>query len=641
MSDFFEKINFPSDLRKMNKEDLPVLAQEVRDFLIDYKSKESGTGHFGAGLGVVELTIAIHYVFDTPKDKLVWDVGHQAYPHKILTGRKNIFNTNRKYGGLAGFPKISESEYDTFGVGHASTSISAGLGFACGMALNGVNNNTIAVIGDGAMTGGIAFEGLNNAGALNKKLIVVLNDNKMSISPNVGAINNYLTSVMATSTYKRLKDGIWEVAGSIKPIGRQLQKIAGRIEEGLKGLVSPGVLFERLGFNYFGPIDGHDVIHLVDVLEHLKTLEGPILLHTLTVKGKGFKFAEDDAVKWHATGDFDKETGLPLKKSKGTSYPKYQDVFGETMAELGEKNKKIVAVTAAMLEGTGLAPFADKFPERFFDVGIAEQHAVTFCGSLAIEGLVPVCAIYSSFLQRAFDQLIHDIALQNLNVVFAMDRSGLVGEDGPTHHGSFDLSYLRLIPNFVVLAPKDQDEMRGMLKFATEYKKGPVAIRYPRGNALDLPKAGFMNIEFGKSEKLREGKNIVIIGVGTTVNWCLEAAAELEKEGIFCEVINLRFVKPIDREMLLEVAAKFDKMLTVEENTLVGGAGSAILEFYQENKIKHLDIVRLGIPDKFIEHGSPKELYEEIGLTPSNIRAQVRKLLNLPATNKNLAESFK
>lgn len=640
MAKLFDKINYPSDIRKLSKEKLPQLADEVRQFLIDYKSRESATGHFGAGLGVVELTIAIHYVFNTPKDRLVWDVGHQAYPHKILTGRKNEFHTNRKYKGLAGFPKIAESEYDTFGVGHASTSISAALGYACAGTIQDNDFHSIAVLGDGAMTGGIAFEGLNNAGARQKeKLIVILNDNKMSISPNVGALNNYLTDVMVSTPYRRLKDGIWDVAGTIKPIGEQLQKLVGRIEEGLKGLVSPGSLFEKLGFNYIGPIDGHDVIHLVEVLEHLKKMQGPILLHTLTVKGKGFKFAEDDAVKWHAAGDFDPKTGKPIPKAKkGVSFPKYQDVFGEAVTELAEKNEKIVAITAAMLEGTGLKPFAAKFPDRFFDVGIAEQHAVTFSGGLGLQGLTPVCAIYSTFLQRAYDQLIHDIALQKIPVVFAMDRSGLVGEDGPTHHGSFDLSYLRLIPNFVIMAPKDQDELRGMLKFATEYKEGPTALRYPRGAALGMPKAGeFSKIELGKSETLQEGSDVAILAIGSTVAWSLKASELLENEsGISCEVVNLRFVKPLDSEMLLKIAKKFDKIITVEENSIQGGVGSAILEFFMDNKIQDVEVERLGIPDRFIDHGSPKELQQEIGLTPKQIAEKVKNLLKISSKDKKI-----
>lgn len=638
MENLFDKINYPSDIRKLPKEKLPQLANEIREFLIDYKSHESAIGHFAAGLGVVELTIAIHYVFDTPKDRLVWDVGHQAYPHKILTGRKNLFHTNRKYKGLAGFPKITESEYDTFGVGHASTSISAALGYACAGTILENDFYSIAVLGDGAMTGGIAFEGLNNAGARQKeKLIVILNDNKMSISPNVGALNNYLTDVMVSTHYRRLKDGIWDVAGTIKPIGQQLQKLVGRIEEGLKGLVSPGSLFEKLGFNYIGPIDGHDVIHLVEVLEHLKKMQGPILLHTLTVKGKGFKFAEDDAVKWHATGDFDPKTGKPIPKAKnGVIFPKYQDVFGEAVTELAAKNRKIVAITAAMLEGTGLKPFAEKFPDRFFDVGIAEQHAVTFSGGLALQGLTPVCAIYSTFLQRAYDQLIHDIALQKIPVVFAMDRSGLVGEDGPTHHGSFDLSYLRLIPNFVIMAPKDQDELRGMLKFATEYKDGPTAVRYPRGSALGMPRIGeFPKIELGKSETLKKGSDVAILAIGSTVSWSLKAAQLLEEENkVSCEVVNLRFAKPLDSEMLLSISKKFDKIITVEENAIIGGVGSAVLEFFMENKIQNILVERLGIPDRFIEHGSPKELQKEIGLTPEQIAEKVKTLLKISLKHK-------
>lgn len=627
MTKWLDQINSPEDLKKIPIENLKELAEEMREKIITVVSKNGG--HLAPSLGVVELTLALHYVFNSPKDKIVWDVGHQSYAHKLLTGRRDRFESLRKYEGISGFPKKSESEHDVFGVGHASTSISAALGMVCARDQKKENFSVIAVVGDGALTGGLSFEGLNNSGALGKNLIVILNDNKMSISKNVGAVSKYLTDLLTDEKYNKLKAEVWEMVGRFKRRDKIRAAVA-KVEEGIKGFLVPGILFEKLGFRYFGPLDGHDIGGLIKTLEHLKTLNGPILLHILTQKGRGYKFAEDDAPRFHGIGAFDKVTGNSNGQAGKTTYT---DVLGSTIVKLAQNDEKIVAITAAMTLGTGLADFATLFPKRFYDVGIAEQHGATFACGLASQGLKPVFAVYSTFLQRAFDQMIHDIALQNLPVVLAIDRAGLVGEDGPTHHGAFDISYLRQIPNWVVMAPKDGNELRNMLHTAINWQNGPVAIRYPRAPIPDDPKSvsirdDFTPIEIGSWERLKEGKDIAILAIGSMVYPALEASEELAKDGINVEVENARFVKPLDEGMLLSILKKFDKIITVEENALLGGFGSAILEFTEAHDINVL-IRRMGIPDKFIEHGPRNKLLSILGLDKDGIAKMVKNVLKL------------
>ena len=628
MSRWLEQINSPEDLKKISIENLKELAEEIREKIITVVSKNGG--HLAPSLGVVELTLALHYVFSSPKDKIIWDVGHQCYAHKLLTGRKDRFETLRRYEGISGFPKKSESEHDIFDVGHASTSISAALGMACARDQKKENFSVIAVVGDGALTGGLSFEGLNNSGALGKNLIVVLNDNKMSISKNVGAVSKYLTDLLTDEKYNKLKAEVWELVGRFKRRDK-IRAAVVKVEEGIKGFLVPGILFEKLGFRYFGPLDGHDIGGLVKTLEHLKTLNGPILLHILTQKGRGYKFAEEDAPRFHGIGAFDKVTGNSNGQAGKTTYT---DVLGHTLIKLAQNDEKIVAITAAMTLGTGLADFATFFPKRFYDVGIAEQHGATFACGLASQGLKPVFVVYSTFLQRAFDQIIHDIALQNLPVVLAIDRAGLVGEDGPTHHGAFDISYLRQIPNWVVMAPKDGNELKNMLYTAVEWQNGPVAIRYPRAPIPDDPKSvsvkdDFTEIEMGSWERLREGKDLAILAIGSMVYPALEASEQLGKEGINVEVVNARFVKPLDEEMLLSILKKFDKIITVEENALLGGFGSGILEFAEAHGINNVLIRRMGIPDKFIEHGPRNKLLSILGLDKDGIVKMVKNVLKL------------
>ncbi len=613
------KINSPADLKTIPLDELPVVCDEVRDFMIDTITKTGG--HFGAGLGVVELTVALHYVFDTPTDKIVFDVGHQGYPHKILTGRRDSLHTIRQKGGLSGFLKPSESEYDAFGAGHASTSISAALGIATARDLKGENYKVAAVIGDGSMTGGLAFEAMNNAGVQKKDIIVILNDNNMSIDANVSAFSNYFNEIFASSTVQSIRKNVWDLAGKLDSFGDRLRKLAGRIEEGMKAIITPGALFEAFGFTYFGPFNGHNVIKLVKILRLIKDLKGPIFLHVMTQKGKGYGPAECDIHNLHAIGKIDKETGKSL--SEKPNIPLYQDVFGDTMVELCKQNKNIIAITAAMCEGTGLDKLKNVMPERVIDVGIAEGHAVTFAAGLAIQGVIPVVAIYSSFLQRAYDNIIHDVALQNLKVIFAIDRAGLVGADGPTHHGVFDISYLRTIPHQIIAAPKDEQELRDMLFSAIyHYPNAPIAIRYPRGYAQGVPVNPMKHIPLGKSEIIKDGNNLAIIAFGKMVSYALKAAELLEKEGISVSVINARFAKPLDEDTLKDVLGRFDYIVTIEEGQKIGGFGSAVLEFANCISIKP-NIFVLGIDDEFIEHGSQEELLEEIGLDEKGIFKQV------------------
>ncbi|MFZ1081180.1 MAG: 1-deoxy-D-xylulose-5-phosphate synthase [Candidatus Kryptoniota bacterium] len=620
---YLYSINSPADIRKLKVNELKVLAQEIREFLIDTIAQIGG--HLGASLGSVELTLALHYVFNTPEDKLLWDVGHQGYIHKIITGRRDNFQTMRQFHGISGFLKRSESPYDVFGAGHASTSISAALGIATARDFMDEKFKVIAVIGDGAMTGGMAYEAMNNTGLLKKNLIVVLNDNRMSIAPNVWAISNYFSSITATGAYNKFKSNVWEIAGKLDSVGDRIRRVAGRLETGMKAVVTPGMLFEALGFRYFGPFNGHNVAQLVKTFREVKDLKGALLVHVTTEKGKGYLPAEEDKQKLHGVAAFDKVTGTQFKKD---GPPALTKVFGEALVEIARKNKKVVGVTAAMPDGTGLNILQKELPDRFFDVGIAEQHAVTFCAGMATEGYVPVAAIYSTFLQRAFDQIIHDVALQHLHVVFVLDRGGLVGADGPTHHGAFDLTYLRLVPGMVIMAPKDEIELRDMLLTAVNHKDGPVAVRYPRGNALGLPRKEMEQIPIGKGELLRGGSDVAILAIGIMVQHAMKAAEILDKEGINAEVINMRFVKPIDAGLLEETAEKFNHIVTIEDNTVKGGFGSAVLECLQEIG-KPCHVLNLGLPDAFVEHGTPQQLYELVGLHPEGIANDVVKFLKI------------
>ncbi len=614
------KINYPEDVRKLDTAQLKILCTDIREYLIDTISEIGG--HFGGGLGTVELTVAVHKVFNTPNDLVVWDTGHQAYPHKILTGRKEGLKHIRKLHGISGFLKRDESEYDTFGAGHASTSISAALGMAVARDLNGEKKKVIAIMGDGAMTGGMAYEAMNNSGIIKPDLIVVLNDNNMSIAPNVWQISNYFTEMIAHPDFNRLKGQIWDLTGKLDQFGDRIRKIAVRLENGIKAVVTPGMLFEALGFRYFGPVNGHNVHQLVKIFEQVKDLKGPILVHIITQKGKGYKPAEIDLNKLHASTPFDKVTGKKIKKSAGA--PSYTSVFGNALAEIVKENPNVIGITGAMPEGTGLDILQKEFPKNYFDVGIAEEHAVTFAAGLATQNVVPVVAVYSTFLQRAFDQIIHDVSLQKLHVVFAMDRAGLVGADGPTHHGAFDLTYLRLIPGMVIMAPKDESELRDMLYTAVKYNSGPVALRYPRGTGLGVPlKENFDLIEIGKSEDIKTGKDIAFLAVGSMVDYALKASEILEGEGISCHVVNMRFIKPLDVEKLDETAKQFSKIITLEENTLIGGFGSGVIEYFNEENYKN-DILRIGLPDHFVEHGTQAELHKLLGIDPESIAEKAK-----------------
>jgi len=616
---YLDRVNVPADIRQFSVSDLKGLCSDVRSFLIDTVSKTGG--HLGAGLGAVELAVALHYVFDTPRDKLVWDVGHQAYPHKILTGRKDRLHTIRQYKGLSGFLKRTESEYDTFGAGHASTAISAALGMVAARELSKESYNIVAVVGDGAMTGGLAYEGMNNAGLMKKDMIVVLNDNNMSIAPNVWAISNYFTELIANPTYNRFKANIYQLTGKLDVWGDRIRKVAARLEEGIKVVVTPGMLFEALGFRYFGPINGHNVQQLVRIFSEVKNYKGPILVHATTQKGKGYKPAENDGQRLHGVTPFDKITGISPKKSDGP--PAYTKVFGNAVVELAKKNPKLVGITAAMPDGTGLDQLQKEMPERFYDVGIAEQHAVTFAAGLATQGCTPIAAIYSTFLQRAYDQIIHDVAIQQLHVVFVLDRAGLVGADGPTHHGVFDLSYLRPIPGMVIMTPKDESELRDMLYTATIYEKGPIVLRYPRGNGIGVPlKSGFDLVPIGKGEIVRSGSDVAILAIGAMVHNGVKAAEQLERAGISAEVVNMRFVKPLDGELLENLASRFVIVVTLEDNVVTGGFGSAVAEHLASKGITSIRLKIHGVPDQFIDHGTPAELQHELHLDPIGI-AQV------------------
>jgi 1-deoxy-D-xylulose-5-phosphate synthase len=622
-----EKINYPSDLKQLKVEELKQVCQELRQYIIDVVSVNGG--HFAASLGVVELTVALQYVLNTPYDQLVWDVGHQAYGHKILTGRRDIFHTNRIYKGMSGFPKRSESEYDTFGVGHSSTSISAALGMAVASQYKGeTDRQHVAVIGDGSMTAGMAFEALNHAGIENSNLLVILNDNNMAIDPNVGALKEYLTDITTSKPYNRFRDDIAHVLAKISAIGPDAFKIAQKLEKSIKGtLLKKSNFFEALKFRYFGPIDGHDVEHLVKVLTDLRDIPGPKLLHCITVKGKGYALAEKDQTKWHAPGLFDKITG-EIKKTKHEKPqpPKYQDVFGHTIIELAEQNPKIMGITPAMPSGCSLNLMMKAMPNRAFDVGIAEQHAVTFSAGLATQGLIPFCNIYSSFMQRAYDQVIHDVAIQNLNVVFCLDRAGIAGADGPTHHGAYDLAFMRCIPNMTVSAPMNEEELRNLMFTAQQDDMGPFVIRYPRGNGVMVDwQRPLKAIKVGKGRKICDGEEIAILSIGHIGNEAVKATAELNAAGYYPAHYDLRFVKPLDEVLLHEVFKKFSKVITVEDGCLEGGMGSAVLEFMADNNY-HSQVVRLGIPDRIIEHGEQPELWADCGYDAKGIAAQVMAL---------------
>ena len=620
------KVNYPSDIKQMDVTELKGLCKDIREYLVDTISEIGG--HFGASLGVVELTVALHYAFNTPYDQLVWDVGHQAYGHKILTGRKEALKKIRRLNGISGFLKRSESEYDAFGAGHATTSISAALGMAAARDLNNEpNRKVIAIIGDGAMTGGMAYEAMNNSGVLKSDLIVVLNDNNMSIAPNVWQISNYFTEMITHPEYNKFKGQIWDLTGKLDNFGDRLRKIAARLENGIKAVVTPGMLFEALGFRYFGPVNGHNVHQLVKIFEQIKDLKGPILIHALTEKGKGYKPAENHVQRLHASTPFDKVTGEALKKSGGAQ--PYTKIFGQALVEIVKDNPKVIGITGAMPDGTGLDHLQKACPKNYFDVGIAEEHGITFAAGMATQGIIPVVAIYSTFLQRGFDQIIHDIALQKLHVVFVMDRAGLVGADGPTHHGVFDISYLRMIPGMVIMAPKDESELRDMLYTAVEYKNGPIALRYPRGNALGVQlKEVFSLLEIGKAEKLIDGDDVALLALGSMVDYSIKAAAKLREQGINCEVINMRFAKPLDTDMLDKVAAKFNKVITLEENNLPGGFGSAVAEYFITKNYKN-DLQFIGLPDKFIDHGTQEELHQLLGIDPDGIVERVKEFTQL------------
>lgn len=628
------KVNYPSDIKSMDVTELKGLCKDIREYLVDTISEIGG--HFGGGLGTVELTVAIHKVFNTPYDLVVWDTGHQAYPHKILTGRKEALKKIRRLNGISGFLKRNESEYDAFGAGHATTSLSAALGMAVARDLNNEpNRKVIAVIGDGAMTGGMAYEAMNNSGVLKSDLIVVLNDNYMSIAPNVWQISNYFTEMISHPEYNKFKGQIWDLTGKLDNFGDRLRKIAARLETGIKAVVTPGMLFEALGFRYFGPVNGHNLHQLIKIFEQTKKLKGPILIHALTEKGKGYKPAENHVQRLHASTPFDKLTGEALKKGGGS--PSYTKIFGEALTEIVKNNPKVIGITGAMPDGTGLDILQKHFPKNYFDVGIAEEHGVTFAAGMATQGIIPVVAIYSTFLQRGFDQIIHDVALQKLHVVFVLDRAGLVGADGPTHHGVFDLAYLRLIPGMVVMAPKDEAELRDMLYTAVEYKNGPIAIRYPRGSALGVKlKDGFTLIEIGKAEKLIEGDDIAILALGSMVDYSLKAQKLLKEQGINSEIINMRFAKPLDNEMLDYVANKFQKIVTLEENNLPGGFGSAVAEYFMSKNYKN-DIKMIGLPDKFVDHGTQEELHHLLGIDPAGIAESVREFIHHNKINQKVS----
>jgi 1-deoxy-D-xylulose-5-phosphate synthase len=637
---FLSEINSPADLRRLRVEDLQEVADEVRQFIIDTCSRVGG--HTGASLGAVELAVAMHYVFDTPRDRLVWDVGHQAYAHKILTGRRDQLHTIKQYGGLSGFLRRDESEYDTFGAGHASTSLSAALGMAIARDRKGEDFHVCALIGDASVAGGMAMEAINQAGHLKSRLIVVLNDNEMSIAPAVGALSRYLGRIKEAQSYQHLKEEIGDALESVPGIGETLRRAAKSFKDAIAAAVLPGALVNELGFKYIGYVDGHNVAMLVRALEEAKKVDdGPVIVHALTTKGKGFPNPEKNYYAWHATGPFDPKTGLPYKSGKKAP-PTYTEVFGRTMCELMERDERIVALTAAMPDGTGVDKILEKFPERAFDVGIAEQHALTFSAGMACEGMKPVAAIYSTFLQRAFDQIIHDVCLQNLDVTIAMDRAGIVGADGPTHHGLLDIAYLRGYPNIVLMAPKDEAEMRDMLVTAIEYK-GPAALRYPRGNGVGVdisqpPK----KLKIGKAEVLREGKELAIVAYGAMVYPSLAAAELLKEHGFEATVVNARFVKPLDAEIMLSLAQNHSAILTVEEAYLAGGFGSAVIELFEANGLlQNVAIHRMGVADEIVTHGDPKLLLAKYGLNAEGICSRAKQLIAERSGQRHGAQRLK
>jgi 1-deoxy-D-xylulose-5-phosphate synthase len=630
---FLEKINLPEDLRKhFTVDDLPQVSDELRQYIVDVIS-EIGNSHFGASLGVVELTVALHYVFNTPYDQLVWDVGHQAYGHKILTGRRDVFHTNRNKGGISGFPKRTESEFDTFGVGHSSTSISAALGMAVANNSKGQKQRQhIAVIGDGAMTAGLAFEGLNHAGyEKDANLLVILNDNCMSIDPNVGALNQYLTDITTSHTYNKVKDEVWKLLGKISKFGPDAQTIASKMSTALKtSLLKESNFFESLNFRYFGPVDGHDAIGLAKILEDLKDIPGPKILHCVTRKGAGYKYSEEgNPTQWHAPGVFNKDTGEIVKVIPKTPQPpKYQDVFGHTIVELAEKNEKIMGVTPAMPSGCSLNIMMKAMPKRAFDVGIAEQHAVTFSAGLATQGMVPFCNIYSTFMQRAFDQVLHDVAIQNLNVVFCLDRAGVVGADGATHHGAYDMAFMRCVPNMIVSAPMNEEELRNLMFTSQLPDQGPFTIRYPRGKGVMTEwKTPMKEIKIGQGRKLTSGTDVAILTIGHPGNFAVSAINNLKEKGLSVAHYDMRFVKPIDEVMLHEVFSKFDKVITVEDGCVMGGFGSAVIEFMADNNYQ-AQVRRLGIPDAYVHHGTQKELWKDCGYDQTGIEQAIIEITN-------------
>ncbi len=633
-----KKINSPEDLKKLPREKLHQVCDELRQYITDVVSVHGG--HFGASLGVVELSTALHYVYDTPYDQLVWDVGHQAYGHKILTGRRDNFPTNRKYNGISGFPKRSESEYDTFGVGHSSTSISAALGMAIAAKYKGeTDRKVIAVIGDGAMTAGLAFEGMNHAGVADADMLIVLNDNCMGIDPNVGALKEYLTDITTSPTYNKVKDDVWKLLGKL-PVGKNFSRaMAHKLTDGLKGMVSSSAnLFEALNLRYFGPIDGHNVAKLVDTLKDLRNIPGPKILHIITTKGKGYAPAEKDQTIWHAPGLFDKITGEIKKKVYDLPQPpKYQDVFGHTIIELAEKNEKIFGITPAMPSGSSLKFMMEKMPDRAFDVGIAEQHAVTVSAGMATQGLKVFCNIYSSFMQRAYDQVVHDVAIQKLPVIFCLDRAGLVGDDGPTHHGCYDIAYMRCIPNMIISAPMNESELRNLMYTAQlESTNIPFVIRYPRGQGVMTEwRTEMKEIEIGKGRKIREGKEIAILSFGHPGNFASTAIRDLKNDGLNPGHFDMRFAKPLDEELLHHVCQQYKKIITVEDGTVEGGIGSAILEFMALHGYKN-DVKILGIPDRLVEHGTPKELHKECGYDAEAIANAVREMMKEKITVSNI-----
>jgi 1-deoxy-D-xylulose-5-phosphate synthase len=636
VGEYLGKINSPQDLKGIPQAELAEVAAELREHIISNVSITGG--HLAPSLGVVELTLALHYVFDTPQDKVIWDVGHQAYAHKILTGRRDQFSENRQYKGISGFPKIAENPHDAFGVGHASTSISAGYGMVCARDLAGDNFHVISVIGDGSMTGGLAFEGLNNAGGSRRNFIVVLNDNKMSISPNVGALSKYLAYLITDRRMNKIKKDFLGIAARL-PQGERITRSWGRLEASVKAMLAPGMFFEQLGFRYIGPLDGHATDDLIYIFKQIKDLPGPILVHVLTQKGKGYAPAEQNATHFHGVGAFEKETG---KLNGHAKNPSYTNIFGKALIKLAQRHPSVVAITAAMTDGTGLAEFSKAFPERFFDVGIAEGHAVTFAAGMAAQGYRPVVAIYSSFLQRGYDQLIHDVALQKLPVIFALDRSGLVGEDGPTHHGCFDLAYLRHIPGVVIMAPRDENELQQMMLTALEYRGGPVFLRYPRAEGIGcFLDAEIQALEIGRAEVARVGAQGAILTLGPVFWEAMEAAQLLEEQGISLSVVNMRALKPLDTELLLDLAQRFNKIITIEEGCLSGGFGSAVIEALSEMNLPLPQVLRLGIPDQFIEQGDRSILLKLIGLDAPAILRRATEFFSIPKREKNDKSQFK